>query len=59
MRIEGDVRIASGPWELEEKWWLEDRTERDYWDIELHDGTLYRVYRDRTNGQWFADGVYD
>ncbi len=59
MRIQGKVRIASGPWELEEKWWLETRTERDYWDVELSDGALYRIYRDRESGQWFADGVYD
>lgn len=58
-RIEGKVRIASGPWELEENWWAEDRTERDYWDIELESGGLYRIYRDRRSERWFADGIYD
>jgi hypothetical protein len=58
-RIQGRVRVASGPWELEERWWAEDRTERDYWDVELEDGALYRVYRDRRTERWFADGVYD
>jgi len=33
--------------------------ERDYWDLELSGGELYRVYRDRTTGDWFADGMYD
>jgi hypothetical protein len=58
-RIQGKVRVASGPWELEERWWAEDRTERDYWDVELEDGGLYRIYRDRCSDRWFADGVYD
>jgi protein ImuB len=59
LRIQGTVRVASGPWELEEQWWAEDRTERDYWDVELDDGALYRIYRDRRTDRWFADGVYD
>jgi hypothetical protein len=58
-RIQGKVRVASGPWELEERWWAEDRTERDYWDVELEDGALYRIYRDRRSERWYADGVYD
>jgi protein ImuB len=73
--ISGAVRIASGPWSLEEGWWLsapdsqagasadpeqaKAACDRDYWDVELSDGALYRIYRDRRNGAWFADGVYD
>ena len=30
-----------------------------YWDVELSDGALYRIYRDRAANRWFADGVYD
>ena len=37
----------------------EEPTDRDYWDIELSDGALYRIYRNRTDGAWFADGIYD
>lgn len=33
--------------------------DRDYWDIELTDGALYRIYRDRQSSAWFADGIYD
>ncbi len=58
-RIEGRVRIASGPWGLEEDWWSPERLERDYWDVELSAGGLYRIYRDRASGDWFVDGVYD
>ncbi len=58
-RIDGSVRVASGPWGLEEDWWSSDRLERDYWDVELASGGLYRLYRDRQNGDWFVDGIYD
>jgi hypothetical protein len=53
------VRIACGPWGLEDAWWSDSPTERDYWDVELAAGGLVRIYRDRASGDWFADGVYD
>jgi len=34
-------------------------TNRDYWDVKLSDGALYRIYRDRVTCAWFADGIYD
>jgi protein ImuB len=58
-RIQGLVRVAAGPWTLEEGWWNEEPVERDYWDLELSGGGLYRIYRDRTTGEWYADGMYD
>jgi protein ImuB len=58
-RIEGRIKVASGPWGLEDEWWSEGATERDYWDIELTRGGLYRIYRQRSSGEWFADGIYD
>ena len=58
-RIQGRIKVASGPWGLEGEWWSEGATERDYWDIELTRGGLYRIYCQRTSGDWFADGVYD
>jgi protein ImuB len=58
-RLGGRVRVAAGPWHLEESWWREEPVERDYWDVELDDGGLYRIYRERRNGDWFADGIYD
>jgi protein ImuB len=59
LRIQGTVKIASGPWGLEERWWSEKRVGRDYWDVEIVGGGLFRLYRDRADGQWYADGVYD
>ncbi|HTQ81088.1 MAG TPA: DNA polymerase Y family protein [Thermoanaerobaculia bacterium] len=58
-RIEGQVKVAAGPWGLEEEWWAEEPTGRDYWDVELTAGGLYRIYRDRATGEWYADGIYD
>lgn len=57
--IRGAVRVASGPWRMEEGWWLDAPATRAYWDVELSGGGLYRVYRDETGGEWFADGIYD
>jgi protein ImuB len=58
-RIDGRVRVAAGPWRLEEGWWSEQPVERDYWDVELSGGGLYRIYRERSSGEWYADGMYD
>lgn len=58
-RIHGRVQVASGPWNLEEAWWAERATGRDYWDVELQAGELYRIFRDRRSDGWYADGVYD
>jgi protein ImuB len=59
LRIDGKVKVASGPWGLEEEWWTEEPAERDYWDVEIAGAGLYRIYRDRASGDWFADGIYD
>jgi protein ImuB len=58
-KIDGRVRVAAGPWRLEEGWWSDAPVERDYWDVELTGGGLYRIYRERDTGEWFADGMYD
>jgi hypothetical protein len=58
-RVEGEVKVASGPWGLEEDWWAEDPTGRDYWDVEIAGRGLYRIYRERATGSWYADGIYD
>ena len=57
--IAGSVKVAAGPWSLEEGWWSREPADRDYWDVELSEGGLYRIYRDRRDGAWFADGIYD
>jgi hypothetical protein len=58
-RIDGRVRVAAGPWRMEEGWWSDEPVARDYWDVELVGGGLYRIYRERESGEWWADGMYD
>jgi protein ImuB len=59
LRIAGRVKVAAGPWGLEDEWWTPSPTGRDYWDVELSTGGLYRIFRDRAAGAWYVDGVYD
>ncbi len=59
VHIQGLVRVAAGPWRCEEGWWSGEPVDRDYWDVELSDGRIYRVFRDNREGSWHADGVYD
>ena len=53
----GRVVGAAGPWRLVAEWWSDAGCARDYYDLELTDGGLYRCYRE--DGRWFVDGVYD
>ncbi len=49
--IQGLVRVAAGPWSLEEGWWKDEPIDREYWDVELSGGGLYRIYRDCRSGR--------
>jgi protein ImuB len=55
----GRVVTLAGPWRLSGEWWRESAFSRDYYDAELSDGGVYRIYRDHHSGDWFADGAYD
>ncbi len=55
----GRVVAVAGPWRIAGEWWSDAPWRRDYYDLELSDGGLYRCYRDDAAGGWFADGVYD
>ena len=57
--IEGSVRLSSGPWQIEQGWWSERPHVRQYWDVELDRGGIYRVYHDDVAKQWFVDARYD
>lgn len=57
---QGRVVSLAGPWRLSGEWWRPaDALQRDYYDVQLTDGGVYRLYFDSTRGQWFLDGVYD
>ncbi len=56
--IEGSVRVCSGPWRIEEGWWREAPSEREYWDVELWGGGIYRLYQAASNSDWFVDARF-
>ena len=55
----GRVVVAAGPWRVAAEWWAEAPCARDYYDLELSDGGLYRCFHDLGSGGWFVDGAYD
>ena len=58
-RCQGRVVSAAGPWRVQGEWWKESAFHRDYYDLQLSDGAVYRVFFDCDHAQWFVDGVYD
>jgi protein ImuB len=55
----GRVVHWAGPWRLRGEWWTADPHAREYYDVELSDGGVYRIYRNVRLQRWLADGVYD
>lgn len=55
----GRVVQAAGPWRRQGNWWDERRYARDYYDAQLSDGGVYRIYRDLETARWFLAGSYD
>ena len=57
--LAGRVVHAAGPWRVHGEWWSESGYARDYYDAQLSDGCVYRLYCDLGTQNWFVDGVYD
>jgi protein ImuB len=57
--LAGRVVHAAGPWRVQGEWWSESGYARDYYDAQLSDGCVYRLYCDLGTRSWFVDGVYD
>lgn len=55
----GRVVNTAGPWRVEGEWWREGGFSREYFDLEISDGGIYRIYRDLVSQNWFVDGIYD
>ncbi|HYB89415.1 MAG TPA: DNA polymerase Y family protein [Candidatus Binataceae bacterium] len=63
------VVSCAGPWRRDGEWWKRASEEarlggaagfvRDYYELALDDGGVYRVFRDINSDRWFVDGVYD
>lgn len=57
--LSGPVRVSSGPWRLESGWWSDAPDAREYWDVELERGGIYRLYQSTPSHDWFVDARYD
>ncbi len=55
----GHVVHCAGPWRLFGEWWGEAPFARDYFDVELEGGGLFRIYRNLDDESWWVDGMYD
>ena len=57
--LSGPVRMSSGPWRVESGWWSDAPAAREYWDVELERGGIYRIYQAAPTADWFVDARYD
>jgi protein ImuB len=57
----GAVVARSGPWRTSGAWWTFNRAawDRDEWDVELSDGGIYRLARQRRTSVWEIEGILD
>lgn len=60
-RLAARVVSIAGPWRRDGEWWngAERALARDYYDLALGDGAVYRAFCERHSGRWFVDGIYD
>ncbi len=56
---QGRVVMSAGPWRVHGEWWKDEPCRRDYYDVQLSDGAVYRIYYDAARTKWFVDGYYD
>ncbi len=59
LRCQGRVVMSAGPWRVHGEWWKEEPYRRDYYDVQLSDGGVYRLFFDPVRTKWFVDGYYD
>jgi protein ImuB len=57
--LAGRVVQAAGPWRVQGDWWSDGRYARDYYDAQLSDGCVYRLFCDLATRSWFVEGIYD
>lgn len=53
----GEICETRGPYQISGDWWDEQPWSAEEWDIQLADGSLYRISHYRTG--WFLEGAYD
>jgi protein ImuB len=54
----GQVVTCAGPFRVRDGWW-QTPLYRDYYDVELSDGAIYRVFHDLHADAWHVDGCYE
>jgi protein ImuB len=54
---QGEIIDANGPYRVSGQWWDEGAWSRKEWDVELGDGSLYRI--SKSQGTCFLEGCYD
>ena len=57
----GRVETCAGPWRTAGGWWGDGAGawDRDEWDVTLHEGGTYRIFRERDTDRWFIEGIVD
>jgi protein ImuB len=57
----GRVEQYAGPWRSSGDWWEENPRpwNRDEWDVALSDGSVCRLFHERSSGRWFMEGILD
>ena len=68
----GRVSTCAGPWHSSGDWWQTSSAHRegtdaasaggwtrDEWDVALDDGTVCRIFQDRTTHGWYMEGTID
>jgi hypothetical protein len=55
--LTGEVRAVQG-WITEVDWWSRPIS-REYWRVLVRGRLLCEIYRDRTDGAWYLERVYD
>jgi len=53
----GEIINRDGPFRLSGNWWDNHRWELEEWDVELADGSLYRLAR--SGSHWTVEGCYE
>ena len=49
----------AGPYRFVGEWWQDRPFARDDYDVATSDGAVLRLYYDRLERRWYADGLYD
>jgi protein ImuB len=57
--LDAVVVAAAGPWRVSGDWWGPAAWAHDEWDVQLADGSLWRMTHDRTTTTWCLTALYD